>query len=275
MKRNDGRWLLRTYASLIVVLAVGSTVFARARPCGDGRFLVPQQSLVPGGPPSSYDVVVLNGREVGIVSGCSLSAASISAQKAVTKIRGHWPNCGPLQKVVLKGKLELDCSILDGHFKSRKRPAFSFRAYRSVCGDNVVDRGNGEACDPPNATSCDANCKLAVSPSLPATTSTTLTSISTHSTSTHTIVPTTSTSTTVTTTSTTTSTTSCLAENTPCTNSDQCCHHICRGDLTGVRGFCACIQQYGYCETPVVNDDLCCPGLYCEPTLIGAECVPP
>jgi cysteine-rich repeat protein len=32
----------------------------------------------------------------------------------------------------------------------------------SVCGDGYVDAGRGEECDPPNGTSCDANCKAIV-----------------------------------------------------------------------------------------------------------------
>lgn len=116
--------------------------------CADGRFRVEGPPLVTGGLVVPIDAVVVQGRQIGIDSGCGLRKANVKATRKSTVIGAQWPACGVVRKVRLKGRIASPaCDALAGSVKAKGRPAVRFQARRSACADGVVDAAGGEQCE--------------------------------------------------------------------------------------------------------------------------------
>lgn len=149
---------LSTVAVLLSVGLSGESVVPqrhpRPEPCPSGRFLVTGAQLVVGGGASLTDAVRILGGQVMVDSGCALTTGKRGKVKirrsGVTRVKARWRTCGELRKVRLKARIAPDCNTMTGTIRAkgrrpRRRP---FQARRSVCGDGIVDREAGEACDP-------------------------------------------------------------------------------------------------------------------------------
>ena len=182
----------------LVVLNAAVTRGKKAKPpaCGGGRFVL-EQPLEGAGAPA---VMVIAGRSVTIEGLCPATAAKLTTTRKGTRIRGAWPVCGTLPKVRIAVRFDASCTRLSGVLQAR-RTRTPVAARRSSCGDGIVDGGGSEECEPPGNAGCDLACRLVAgttTTSVPAVTTTTVTS------STTTTVPAVTTTTATTSTTTTT-----------------------------------------------------------------------
>jgi hypothetical protein len=101
-----------------------------------------------GGTAPAVDGVVVAGSRVEVDSGCNSVAALITATRKATVVRAHWPRCGSLQKVRLRGRMAAPaCTTMTGTLSAKHHKPVAFQAVRSTCGDGVVDPGAGEECE--------------------------------------------------------------------------------------------------------------------------------
>jgi hypothetical protein len=136
----------------MVVMALlhpdGLAVAAKPPACPAGRFLVAPGGgqVVPGrGVPEVIEVGA--GASVSL-DGCMAAAAKVRAGRRFTVIKGRWPQCGPLSKVKLSGRIgQPDCVAMAGTLKAKGQKVRGFSAGRSTCGDGVLDRP-AEDCEP-------------------------------------------------------------------------------------------------------------------------------
>ena len=258
---------LRTVARLVALLALVGVVPAQAKrtkpqPCPGGRFLVAQGALVQGATTLQTDAIAVEGVTISIASGCPAVPGVVHATPKGTILSAKWPTCGVLRGVKLKALIVSQCTTIRGTLKARHHRPIPFVAKRSVCGDGILDPGNGEQCEPPNTATCDSHCQR-----LPTTSTTTSLSTST----TNTTQPTTNTTQATTTTTqptTTTTTLACLAINTACTDPGQCCSGEC------IAGFCGCLGGGATCASnPQCCSDFCNDRVgSCDCFLIGDDC---
>src|SRR5437867_6886396 len=153
----------------LILLAVPLTLLFAAfafprkpkpEPGPPARFLLPAGSqLIVGGARVPIDAIVLQGTSVGIDSGCALAAGKGPPTKKGTRVTGKWTTCGDRQKVRLRALIAPGCDSMAGTLREKKRKPARFTATRSVCGDRIVDLGNGEQCEPPGGAACDSNCR--------------------------------------------------------------------------------------------------------------------
>ena len=146
----------------------GTPALARkpvASPCA-GPYLVSDGTpLITGDPAPAVDGVVLSAAGVMIRSGCPVAPATAWPIKKGWKMRARWAVCGGggsvLRNVRLKARMSGDCEVLKGRLMVGKANKLlrAFTAAPSRCGDGVVDRDSGERCEPPNAGTCDAQCR--------------------------------------------------------------------------------------------------------------------
>lgn len=121
--------------------------------CSAGRFAVSGDPLLgPGG-----EVVVLKDKTLSIGSLCAERRAKLRRRKKGTSVITAFPKggCdGVAGRVRLKALVTDACSTMTGTITVAGK-ATPFVAGTSVCGDGVVDAGNGEQCDG-SAGACDA-----------------------------------------------------------------------------------------------------------------------
>jgi hypothetical protein len=164
----------------LLVLAAAEVAAAPAPRCGGGRWVV-----VRGAPAVLGSAIAIDaGRRVSIDLVCPPTAARRSRRGAI--LRARWAACAGLGRVALRAAVVDDCARLAGTLRVG-RSRRSFEAWRSVCGDGVVQMG--EECDGPSGceSGCDADCRC------PPPTATTATSTSTTATSATTTTTTTTT----------------------------------------------------------------------------------
>ncbi len=141
-------------ATFMAAEVPGANAAPRPPLCTAGRFAVSGAPLLgPGG-----EVVVLENRNVAIGTLCQARHARLRRQKKGTAVVVVFPKgqcTGVNAKVRVKALIAQDCSVLTGTLRTKGKAPADFSAATSVCGDGVVDTGNGEACDG-SATGCQA-----------------------------------------------------------------------------------------------------------------------
>ena len=145
--------------------------------CPSARYLVRGTTLIPTAVPPAVDAVVVEGQDVGIDSGCSLSRGRVAPTARGTRVVGTWGSCGSLDGVRLRAVTDPACNAMNGVVRARRHAPLPFFATRSKCGDGIVDVGRGEQCDvsrgcTPPAT-CTDDCRCMAPPRAPSTTTTT------------------------------------------------------------------------------------------------------
>ena len=159
----------RSGFTLVLAVAAGlalSTLPASAkkptRSACSGRYLVGngKAPLIGGAETPDVDVVVVSASGVRIGSGCGLAPARMRPLRNGWKVRAEWPACGGFRKVRLAATISADCNLLRGRLKAKTaRMRKSFAATLSRCGDGTVDAEGGERCEPPNTSTCNADCQ--------------------------------------------------------------------------------------------------------------------
>lgn len=149
---------------LVPLVATVSPALAKPTACGDGRFVAPA-SILPGAGSAdgAFDAVVFAKGRISIESGCPAVRAKLKGRKdGSTVVKAQWKKCGDLKKVRLSGRIVPDgdqtCARLTGTLKAKKQPATQVNATKTRCGDSIVDKGAGEACDPPGGA-CNDQCQ--------------------------------------------------------------------------------------------------------------------
>jgi hypothetical protein len=153
-------------AVLFVCLGLGvSSAGARQPVCPDGRF-VQTTRIIPaaGSADGAFDAIVIADGKISIESGCeSTKVHRKGLRSGDTRVRAKWKQCGTLRKVRLSGTIIEDgepCRRFLGTVKAKKTESAPFTATRSACGDDIVDAGAGETCDPPGIA-CSDQCTSA------------------------------------------------------------------------------------------------------------------
>ena len=145
-------------ATVAALVAVGAILVAAAP--GDascvGRYVVlrARGALLR----RALDVIVLGVDSAVIDPTCG--AAPIRARGR--RIVASWPRCDGRVRMRLRARLTADCSVVRGSLG-----ATAFTAATSVCGDGIVDPGNGETCDDGNTfdgDGCDESCGVCSAP---------------------------------------------------------------------------------------------------------------
>src|SRR6516162_8253136 len=103
------------------------------------------------------DAIAVEGVTISIASGCPAVAGVVHAMPKDTILTAKWPTCGVLRGVKLKALIVSQCTTIRGTLKARHHRPIPFVAKRSVCGDGILDPGNGEQCEPPNTATCDSH----------------------------------------------------------------------------------------------------------------------
>jgi hypothetical protein len=128
--------------------------------------------LVVGAALTDLDAVVIDGNRIATDSGCALAAGKVKASKKGTIVRGKWSLCGTAKRVRLKGVIASPaCDTMNGKVRAKRRPATTFQAVRSRCGDGRFDMVGGEGCD---GTGCSTGQTCAACTCVAAPTTTTL-----------------------------------------------------------------------------------------------------
>jgi hypothetical protein len=149
--------LLTTAACLVFLFnELAAAGRAPARACRSGRFLVEQERLVPGDAPLALDAVTLERRTLTMASGCGTARLRVHRVRRGSRIVARWRSCpGLAGRVLLKATADASCMRLEGKLRARGLDR-RFGAARTRCGDGVVDRGAGEACEgAEECASCD------------------------------------------------------------------------------------------------------------------------
>jgi Pectinacetylesterase len=156
---------LRSLFVLVLTLVPALPALAKKAPvCPDGRF-VQETRIIPvgGSAGGAFDVVVVQGGQISIGSGCAPVHAQLRGKKdGSTSVHAKWKKCGDYRKVKLNARIVADgdetCARLTGSLKAKKASAIALDATRTRCGDGIVDTGAGEACDPPGGA-CNDQCQ--------------------------------------------------------------------------------------------------------------------
>jgi uncharacterized delta-60 repeat protein len=116
----------------------------REEKCPPGRFLAtgvsPATSRAAHGRAPAGLRVVLD-------AGCTIRLHRVRATRQGTVVRGKRRRCGVHRRVAVRGTILYGCSALTGTVRARDIARRPLEAWRSVCGDGVVDPGNDEVCD--------------------------------------------------------------------------------------------------------------------------------
>ncbi len=148
-----GMLSLALSAGLLALAAPPASAAPKPPLCSAGRFAVEGDPLIgPGG-----EVVVLQNKRLSIGSLCAERRAKLRRRKKGTTVISAFPKggCqGVTGRVRVKALITDDCSLMTGTITIAGQVS-DFTARTSVCGDGVVDGGNGEQCDG-SATGCDA-----------------------------------------------------------------------------------------------------------------------
>ncbi len=134
---------------LALVPSFDHPALAKPAACPDGRFLLPDGvRLLSGSPGSRRQGISLGAGTLELDDGCGPTSAKVKATRRTTRVLARWKTCGDRKRVALKGAIASPaCSTLTGRVKARKRPAITFEAVRSTCGDDYADLEAGESCD--------------------------------------------------------------------------------------------------------------------------------
>ena len=170
---------------LLGVLALVLPAFpkkAKPQACAGGRFLVQGEPLV-GEAADGPGAVLLASGEIAIQDLCPAVRVRSRVTPKGTRVKAGWKACPPLTgRVQLRGMISPTCQTLTARLTAKKSKLHrSFTARASTCGDQVVDRANGEECDsgvgcgPSLTCTDDCGCLRAVTPTTtPPATPTTL-----------------------------------------------------------------------------------------------------
>jgi hypothetical protein len=133
---------MRTFASLLVVLAVASAAAAARPVCPDGRF-VQAGPVLPGSPDAAFGAVVIENGQASIEGGCAPTKVQLRGKKSGdTRVRAKWRQCGALKKVRLVANIVEDgepCARLVGVVRAKKQDSVQIDATRSRCDDGIAD----------------------------------------------------------------------------------------------------------------------------------------
>ena len=150
----------------VVVLSSDWATSKKERPpaCPSARYLL-SSPLVIGEPATPVSGLEAGDSNVALDDTCDPIAPKRykGTKKKGTRVRVKWPACEGLRgKVRLRGRIVDDCQTFTGSLRARRFKE-RFTATRSRCGDELVDTGGGEECDPPAAGTCSAECRRTVS----------------------------------------------------------------------------------------------------------------
>jgi cysteine-rich repeat protein len=162
MHDRSGFTLVLAVAAGLVLSTLPASAKKPTRSACTGRYLVGggKAPLIEGAGTPDVDVVVVSASGVRIGSGCGLAPARMSPLRNGWKVRAEWPVCGGFRKVRLEATISADCNLLRGRLKAKTaRMRKSFAATMSRCGDGTVDAEMGEHCEPPNTSTCNADCQ--------------------------------------------------------------------------------------------------------------------
>ncbi len=157
------RFLAIVSAAVLTMLA--TRVPAQTPPCV-GRFLVSGTPIGPGSVAPDGAFVVIAPDVVEIPGVCTPIAPKVrkANKKGITTLKAQWPvsACRGFsgKKVTLAAKIAESCTKLTGNLKAKKAKR-KVQAAASRCGDNTIDVGGREACEPPGSATCDTACQRA------------------------------------------------------------------------------------------------------------------
>jgi hypothetical protein len=150
-----------TCAALLLVWAIP----ARSRKpapaaCPDARYLLPAPLLTTPSPAGR--ALAAGATAVAIDEICDpIAPKRFKGSAKGTRVAVVWPSCtGVNGTVKLTATIASSCDTLSGKVKA-KRFKRKLAGSRSRCGDAVMDVG--EACEPPDSATCDAQCRARVS----------------------------------------------------------------------------------------------------------------
>ena len=193
MMHQNPRGLVPAVLLGVLVLATPAVPEQRPLPCGGGRFVVPRNLLVGGGPAARFEVISVAPGGIATSTGCAAVEAGLRPAGGGTKVRASWRPCSglldrigrPARAKLVKGFIAAPtCNTLTGTLvvgKGRPRRR-SFTATLTRCGDGNFDPGNNEECDGDTGCAPGVRCTDRCTCDATATTTTTTTSPATSTT---------------------------------------------------------------------------------------------
>jgi len=130
---------------LVACTVVGVTGLARRaesvkpKPCPNGSYVISGEALVTGASAAALnDAVTVQGKKIGIASGCPLARGQVKANRTGTHLSVKWHKCGDLKRVRLTATIAPGCAAMSGTFASHGHTAMPFHALSSTTTTTVV-----------------------------------------------------------------------------------------------------------------------------------------
>src|SRR5262245_4614223 len=107
----------RVLLLLPALLFAASAGAAKPPLCPSGAYVLVGQRLLPGD--ASSDMVLVQGKRIGIQSGCPFKRGTVSRTKQGTRIAAQWKHCGQARKVSLRALIDPTCRTMTGTLKGK------------------------------------------------------------------------------------------------------------------------------------------------------------